>query len=135
MLGCRDLCVSVRLPARTPPPTSCEDPRFYAAVNKVVTASKKYRRGLMIVAFKTNGKKEEWLRNFNLILPSANIFSLVKCHKEDLAKMKAELSPGEPPCGTVQLSSNGCEISNGHKKDLVSVSTTEITEIIQNQGF
>lgn len=91
MLGSGDMRVSLGLPARTPPGED-EDPRFHAALAELMAAGRKHRKPLMCVAFKTSGN--DWLRNFSLLLTSADIVSTVRGHKDDLARMKGMLCGG-----------------------------------------
>lgn len=118
MLGAGDLRVSLGLPSRTPPGTS-ENPRFFAAVEKLIAAGRAHNRALMTVGFKTNAKDAGWLRNFSLILTSADIFSVVKGHREDLARTRELLKNAQSEKKESRANGHTNGMANGHlRKEL-----------------
>lgn len=99
MLGAGDLRVSLGLPARTPPGEP-EPRRFFAAVDKLFEAAEAHKKALMTVAFKSNAEEAQWLGRFTLLVTSADIVSVVKGHREDLARIKAMLAEPQEQCAT-----------------------------------
>ncbi|RDA87575.1 hypothetical protein CP532_3939 [Ophiocordyceps camponoti-leonardi (nom. inval.)] len=93
MLGTGDLRASLGLPVKTPLEQG-EDPKFYAAVAKLVSAAKGRNVPLMVPAFRTGPETVEWLRDFKLIITSVDITGLVKAHRQDLEAMKRTLGVG-----------------------------------------
>ncbi|ROT37637.1 HpcH/HpaI aldolase/citrate lyase family protein [Sodiomyces alkalinus F11] len=127
MLGAGDLRVSLGLPSRTPPGTP-EDPRFFAAVEKLIAAANAHDKALMTVAFKTNANDAGWLRNFSLVLTSADIVSVVKGHKEDLARTRELLKNARSDKKVVvKTRANGHAngMVNGHSKEKLNGSHAE----------
>ncbi|KAL2758486.1 hypothetical protein ACRALDRAFT_1080299 [Sodiomyces alcalophilus JCM 7366] len=119
MLGAGDLRVSLGLPSRTPSGTP-EDPRFFAAVEKLIAAGHAHNKALMTVAFKTNANDAGWLRNFSLVLTSADIISVVKGHKEDLARTRDLLKNVQSSKkAVIETRANGHRngAMNGHPKE------------------
>ncbi|RYP67654.1 hypothetical protein DL771_007121 [Monosporascus sp. 5C6A] len=89
MLGAGDLRVTIGLPARTPPGMA-EDPQFFAAVDKLITAGRKHDKAMMTMAFKTNAAGADWLTygfNWTLLKPRNDqpVFHKHRIRMHDLA--------------------------------------------------
>ncbi|KAB8211531.1 HpcH/HpaI aldolase/citrate lyase family protein [Aspergillus parasiticus] len=89
MLGPGDLRLSLGLPPRKF--GEPDDPRFLAAVDRLIEVSKKYRKPLMTVSFKVNAAKDTWIRAFSMLLTSADIVSVQKGHQAELKAMQEAL--------------------------------------------
>ncbi|RDA93070.1 hypothetical protein CP533_0706 [Ophiocordyceps camponoti-saundersi (nom. inval.)] len=75
MLGTGDLRASLDLPVKKPAEAG-EDPRFYAAVAKMVASAKAHDMPLMVPAFRTSPETVQWLRDFKLVITSVDITGL-----------------------------------------------------------
>lgn len=87
MLGAGDLRASLGLPSRNPPGQG-EDPKFNAAVAKLVAAAKNQGLPLMAPAFRLNPETKDFLRDFKMLVTSVDILGMVKTHRQELAQMK-----------------------------------------------
>ncbi|CAD6498768.1 BgTH12-04428 [Blumeria graminis f. sp. triticale] len=86
MVGAGDLRLSLGLPSRRV--GDHDDPKFIDAINHVILTAKKYKKPLMAVAFKVSAGSDMWLRNFSMLISSADIISIAKGHQVDLLKLK-----------------------------------------------
>ncbi|RKF61697.1 4-hydroxy-2-oxovalerate aldolase [Erysiphe neolycopersici] len=93
MIGAGDLRLSLGLPLKRNK-AEPEDPCFLKMVNQVIEVSRKHKIPLMAVAFKVSPESMSWLHNFSLLLTSADIYSVVKAHGEELNTLK-EAMQGE----------------------------------------
>lgn len=112
MLGSGDLRASLGLPLRNPP-GHIEHPSFFAAVEKLIKASKDHSMPLMVPAFRTDPETMDWLRNFKMILMCADVLTIVKAQRQDLLSMKGALS--KQPNGV-----NGAKEPNGMREGKVA---------------
>jgi 4-hydroxy-2-oxoheptanedioate aldolase len=86
MLGPGDLQISLGLPSKRI--GEYDDPKFLAAVDRLIQVSKKYHKALMTVAFKVSAKSDTWLKHFSLLMTSADILSVTNGHRTELANAK-----------------------------------------------
>ncbi|KAF8586897.1 HpcH/HpaI aldolase/citrate lyase family protein [Ramaria rubella] len=86
MLGPNDLRVSLNLPLKRA--GACDPPEFLAAVDHLIHISEMHCIPLTTVAFNVSPKTDTWLTKFRLLMPAADLFSVVKGHRLDLANMK-----------------------------------------------
>ncbi|PHH91867.1 hypothetical protein CDD83_9961 [Cordyceps sp. RAO-2017] len=93
MLGAGDLRISLGLPSRSAPGQG-DHPDFHAAVAKLVAASKSCGMPLLAPAFRMDSDAS-WLRSFKMLLTGVDLLSMVKSHRQDLAKMKGALLGSE----------------------------------------
>ncbi|RKF63154.1 4-hydroxy-2-oxovalerate aldolase [Golovinomyces cichoracearum] len=89
MIGAGDLRLSLGISSKNV--GGQENPIFVEAVNQVIQVSKKLKIPLMAVAFKVSEGSMSWMRNFALLLSSADIYSVVKGHQSDIARLKQAL--------------------------------------------
>ncbi|PSN70279.1 macrophomate synthase [Corynespora cassiicola Philippines] len=86
MLGPGDLRLSLGLPARKF--GERDDPRFLAAIDRLVAVKKRHQKPLMVVSFKVSAEQDSWLQNFNLLLSTADFVDVVKGHQNSLVTIK-----------------------------------------------
>lgn len=86
MLGPGDLRVSLGLPSKKV--GEYDHPRFLDAIDDLVTVSKRHRKPLMTVACKIASQSNAWIKDFALLLTSADIFTLTDGFRADLRKME-----------------------------------------------
>lgn len=86
MLGPGDLRLSLGLPIHNT--GEFKDPKFLAAVDGLVTVSRRHRKALITVSFKVSVWRDTWIRDFNLVLVTADFFNVVNGHREDLKRAK-----------------------------------------------
>ncbi|KAF8586953.1 HpcH/HpaI aldolase/citrate lyase family protein [Ramaria rubella] len=86
MLGPNDLRVSLGLPSKKV--GAYEAPEFMAAVNHLIDISEKHRIPLTTVAFNVSPKTDAWITKFRLLMPSADLFSIIKGQRQDLVNIR-----------------------------------------------
>ncbi|KAF7591673.1 hypothetical protein BBP40_001251 [Aspergillus hancockii] len=97
MLGVGDLRVAMKLPSRAV--DGKDEPVLLEAIHRLVEVSQRRRMPLAIVAFKLSAGSSAWLKNFQLLLTTADFLCVVKGHREDLARTKhalAEMTSAHP---------------------------------------
>ncbi|POS85810.1 hypothetical protein EPUL_001061, partial [Erysiphe pulchra] len=87
MIGAGDLRLSLGLSPKKNK-ADPEDPHFLKMVNQVIEVSKKHKIPLMAVAFKVSPESMSWIHNFSLLITSADIYSVVKAHGDELYTLK-----------------------------------------------
>ncbi|KAF8542581.1 HpcH/HpaI aldolase/citrate lyase family protein [Trichophaea hybrida] len=107
MLGPGDLRMSLGLPSKRL--GEHDDPRFLGKVERLIEVSQKYRKPLMTVAFKVSAKSDAWIREFRLLMTSADIISVVNGHRQDLANTKRLLREYEKSSKEGQVNGNGLQ--------------------------
>ncbi|RHZ61121.1 hypothetical protein CDV55_107092 [Aspergillus turcosus] len=90
MLGAGDLRVAMRRPPRRI--GDPEDPKILDAIDRLVKVSKRHRKPLAVVTCKVSGTAKTWLKDFQLLMLTSDYLSVVKGHKEDLARMRQTLA-------------------------------------------
>ncbi|GIK03903.1 hypothetical protein Aspvir_007978 [Aspergillus viridinutans] len=90
MLGAGDLRVAMRCPPRQV--GDPEDPKILDAIERLVNVSRRHQKPLAVVTFKLSEKAKIWLKDFQLLVISSDYSSLVKGHKDDLARMRQTLA-------------------------------------------
>ncbi|KAJ5425874.1 HpcH/HpaI aldolase/citrate lyase family protein [Penicillium sp. CMV-2018d] len=90
MLGAGDLRVAMRCPPRrTGDP---EDPKILDAIERLVEVSKRHQKPLAVVTCKVSGTSNTWLKDFQVLMITSDYLSVVRGHKEDLARMVKTLA-------------------------------------------
>lgn len=89
MIGAGDLRLSLGLPVKAS--GEQENPIFLRMVNQVIEVSKKLKIPLMAVAFRVSPESVSWMHSFSLLITSADIYSVVKAHKNELFTLKAAM--------------------------------------------
>jgi hypothetical protein len=103
MVGVTDLKATLGIPVRNPD-GRVDESGFHEAISKMIATSKETGIQLMIPAFRLKPDDVNWLKNFKMVVTSVDILSVMKTHRNDLAKMKEAL-------GNANEVSNG--VSNG----------------------
>ena len=104
MLGPGDLRLSLGLPSRKI--GELDDPKFLAAIDRLVDVSQRHRKPLMTVSFKVSAKDDTWITRFNLLLVSADFVNVVQGHLKDLETAKNVI-------GEILEAQKGSDKSNG----------------------
>lgn len=92
MLGPGDMRLSLGLPMRNT--GESEDPRFLAAVDRLVSVSRRHRKALMAASLKVSAVRNTWIKDFNLVLVTADFGNVINGHREDLKRVKNEIQGG-----------------------------------------
>jgi 2-keto-3-deoxy-L-rhamnonate aldolase RhmA len=102
MLGVGDLRVAMKLPSRAV--DGKDEPILLDAIDRLVGVSRRHRMPLAVVAFKLSAASSAWLKDFQLLLTTADFLCVVKGHREDLARIKGALAEitGGPPDGALR---------------------------------
>ncbi|KAH0592348.1 hypothetical protein MHUMG1_09961 [Metarhizium humberi] len=90
MLGPGDMRVSLRLPVRGPGRKE-DDAVFCEARDRLVKAAKAHQMALMTIAFRATPGIEEWLKDFDLIVTSSDINSIVRFHLDGREAIRCAL--------------------------------------------
>lgn len=69
-----------------------EDPKILDAIDRLVKVSRRHRKPLAVVTCKVSGTAKTWLKDFQLLMLTSDYLSVVKGHKEDLARMRQTLA-------------------------------------------
>ncbi|KAI1001007.1 hypothetical protein K3495_g7191 [Podosphaera aphanis] len=86
MIGTGDLRLSLGLSSKRS--GGSDEAIFTDAVYHLIKSAKKHKKPLMVVAFKVSIEKDSWIRDFNMLLTSADILSIVQGHRHDLSRLK-----------------------------------------------
>lgn len=90
MLGAGDLRVALRCPPRGA--GDAEDQKILDAIDQLVKVSRRHQKPLAVVTCKVSGTSRTWLKDFQLLMLTSDYFSVVKGHKEALARMTETLA-------------------------------------------
>jgi 2-keto-3-deoxy-L-rhamnonate aldolase RhmA len=93
MLGAGDLRVAMRCPPRRM--GDPEDQEILDAIDQLVKVSRRHQKPLAVVTCKVSGASRTWLKDFQLLMLTSDYLSVVKGHKEDLARMVETLAEVE----------------------------------------
>ncbi|KAI9731919.1 MAG: hypothetical protein M1834_004370 [Cirrosporium novae-zelandiae] len=76
--GPKDLRISLGLPSKQV--EEFDDPGVPEAIARLIAVSEKYRKPLMIVAFKVPAKSSRWIDKSRILITSADLYSVTKGH-------------------------------------------------------
>ncbi|KAF2128276.1 HpcH/HpaI aldolase/citrate lyase family protein [Dothidotthia symphoricarpi CBS 119687] len=116
MLGPGDLRLSLGLPARKF--GERDDPKFLGAIDHLIAVRNRHRKPLMTVIFKVSAEEDTWVKDFNLLLTTADFINVVRGHQNDLVQAKTMVANMVESYGSGKESNennlNGNKL-NGHK--------------------
>lgn len=97
MAGVTDLKATLGIPVRNPG-GKVDESKFHEAISKMIEISAETGVELMIPAFKLKPEDMSWLKKFKMIITSADVLSVVKSQRDDLANMKKALRVDDVNC-------------------------------------